>query len=321
MATAVLFERDDVSEIEDWSERLPKLGRRSILWIDLEQPSDDDIAKVAEQLELEQATVERLRNPQRGHASFGDFEHYLHVTAFAPCGDEDRTLARVSCLVGERWVVTVHDAPLAVLEKFRKRTTGSGEIGELDGLEFLATLLEWVLTAYLDAFEQIEIELEDIETGAMRRELDSEDDALEQLVAMRQEIGTLRRALVSHRETILALTRPELEAIASSRSAERFSELRARLEEAVQAARDSRDSVVGSFDVLIATTGQRTNEIMKVLTLASVLLLPGAVVAGIFGMNFRLAVFDDTAYFWVVLGGVLAFAALTLVAARMRHWI
>ena len=41
-----------------------------------------------------------------------------------------------------------------------------------------------------------------------------------------REIGRLRRALTSHREPILALTRPELEAIASSDSAERFSVLR-----------------------------------------------------------------------------------------------
>ena len=48
----------------------------------------------------------------------------------------------------------------------------------------------------------------------------------------------------------------------------------------MQAARDSRDSIVGSFDVLIAHTGYRTNEIMKVLTLASVLLAAGRIARG-----------------------------------------
>ena len=111
-------------------------------------------------------------------------------------------------------------------------------------------------------------------------DVDSKDEVLGRLVEVRREIGRLRRALTSHREMLLALTRPELEAIASSESAERFSSLRARLDEAVQAARDSRESVVGSFDVLIASTGQRTNDIMKVLTLVSVLILPGTLLAG-----------------------------------------
>jgi len=141
------------------------------------------------------------------------------------------------------------------------------------------------------------------------------------LVEMRREVGRLRRALVSHREVVLALTRPELEAIASSDSAERFTSLRDRLEEGVQASRDARESIVGSFDVLLASTGQRTNEIMKVLTLASVLLLPGALIAGNMGMNFEVEIFESAAYFWVVLVIIATVAVATLAVARAREWI
>jgi magnesium transporter len=149
----------------------------------------------------------------------------------------------------------------------------------------------------------------------------SEDGVLADLVAMRREVGRLRRALVAHRKVVLALTRPELEAIASSDSAERFLALRRRLEEAVQASRDTRDSIVGSFDVLFASTSRRTNEIMKVLTLASVLLLPGALIAGVMGMNFKVGVFETAAYFWVVVGSIVAVALATLAVARAREWI
>ena len=89
----------------------------------------------------------------------------------------------------------------------------------------------------------------------------------------------------------------------------------------MQAARDSRDSVVGSFDVLIARTGHRTNEIMKVLTLASVLLLPGALVAGVLGMNFKVGLFEHAELFWVVLAFIVAVALATLAIARVRRWI
>ena len=97
--------------------------------------------------------------------------------------------------------------------------------------------------------------------------------------------------------------------------------MRDRLEAAVQAARDSRESVVGSFDVLLASTGQRTNEIMKVLTLVSVLILPGTLLAGVMGMNFKLGLFTEDAYFWVVIAAMVLVAIVTLVVARMRDWI
>ena len=239
------------------------------------------------------------------------------MTACAP--GEDGGLVRIDCLVSKRWVVTVHEEPLEVLERFRERACGSGDTGRLDGLELLADLLEWVLESYFDAFEDIELVLEDIDTTSMAPgDVDSKDEVLGRLVEVRREIGRLRRALTSHREMLLALTRPELEAIASSESAERFSSLRARLDEAVQAARDSRESVVGSFDVLIASTGQRTNDIMKVLTLVSVLILPGTLLAGIMGMNFKLGLFGEEIYFWIVLAAMVVIALATLGIARIR---
>jgi Mg2+ and Co2+ transporter CorA len=60
---------------------------------------------------------------------------------------------------------------------------------------------------------------------------------------------------------------------------------------------------------------------MKVLTLASVLLLPGALVAGVLGMNFKVGFFEHSGLFWVVLALIASFAVATLAAARARRWI
>ena len=89
----------------------------------------------------------------------------------------------------------------------------------------------------------------------------------------------------------------------------------------MQEARDARDAIVGSFDVLIARGGQRTNEIMKVLTLASVILLPGALIAGVMGMNFKVGLFDDPNLFWVVLAVIVLIAPVTIGLAKLWRWI
>lgn len=313
MSTALLFDHREVDEV-DWSGSLPRLGRSAVLWIDLEGPDDGELERLADVLDLDSRAIERRENPE-----FADYGDHIQITASAP--NESRTLVIVTCLVSERWVVTIHEEPVEMLETFRERAAGSGATGQLDGLEFLANLLEWAIESYFHAFEEIEASLEEIDTRAMSGDVEEREDVVEKLVERRREIGRLRRALTSHREAILALTRPELEAIATSSSAARFSELRGRLEEAVQAARDSREAVVGAFDVIIASTGQRTNEIMKFLTLASVLLLPGTLIAGVMGMNFKLGVFETAAYFWLVLAAMLVVALVTLAIARMRDWI
>ena len=302
----------------DWTDSLPRVGRSAILWIDLEELTDVDVTRLVDAFELEDGTAHDLRD-DRTEPRLVDHGGYLHVTAFG-LSDERKT-ARVDCLVSERWLVTIHDEPVEVVDRFRQLAEGSGSVGLLDGLGFLANLLEWALSSYFDAFEALEQDLEEVDAKAMSGTVSSTDEVLSELVEMRREVGRLRRALVSHREVVLSLTRPELEAIASSDSAERFTSLRDRLEEAVQASRDTRESIVGSFDVLLASTGQRTNEIMKVLTLASVLLLPGALIAGVMGMNFDVGIFDTAAYFWIVLVVIAGVAVATLAVARVREWI
>ena len=60
---------------------------------------------------------------------------------------------------------------------------------------------------------------------------------------------------------------------------------------------------------------------MKVLTLTSVILLPGALIAGVMGMNFKVGLFNHAWLFWIVLTAIVAIAPPTLGAAKQRRWI
>ena len=122
-------------------------------------------------------------------------------------------------------------------------------------------------------------------------------------------------------EALVALTHPELEALGDNASGERFQSLFKRFESTLQEARDAREAIVGSFDVLIARGGHHTNQIMKVLTLTSVILLPGALIAAVMGMNFKVGLFDNPTLFWVVIAAIIGVAPLTIGVAKLRHWI
>ena len=144
---------------------------------------------------------------------------------------------------------------------------------------------------------------------------------LSRLVELRRRIGSLRRALAPHREVVSSLAHPELDALSTELSGQLFANLERRVTQALDAARDTKESTFGSFDLLVARIGQRTNEIMKVLTLGTVILLPATVLGGIMGMNFKVGLFEYTWLYWVVIAAMLVIAALVLAVARVRHWI
>ena len=319
MSEAILFDRDKVERLDDLADRPRRLGGSKLLWVDVDRESEESSHAVAEAFGLDTHTSECLAS-SKDRAVFNDRGRYIHVTTYAPDEDEEGELIALECVVGESWVVTAHDKPIPVLEEFADRVSGSGDTGSLDGPAFLAALLEWVLGAYSAAFERIEQRLEEFDIQAMRGDGEPDSD-IERLVKMRQEVGQLRRALAAHRTALVSLTHPELEALGDHASSERFQSLLSRFESTVQEARDARDAVVGSFDVLIARGGHRTNEIMKVLTLTSVILLPGALIAGIMGMNFKVGLFDEAMLFWVVVGVVAAIAPVTIFFAKQRRWI
>ena len=323
MLTAYLFDRKHGTKVETWTESLRGLSKDELLWVDLTAPSEEEARQVTEAFGLGSGV--NLDASER-KASLAQEAGYLEVTAVAvsdaePDVENERVV--LECFVGPNWLLTAHNAAIAVIEEFRETASGEGELGALDAPSFLANLLEWVVASYLRAFDEIEAELEKFDVEALTAPSRDPDAQIKLLIEARQRVGELRRSLAPHRDVFAALGHSEFDPLSSEASSERFVELTARLDSALASARDVKDAIASSFDVLIVRTEHRTNEIIKVLTLVSILLLPGALLAGIAGMNvnFKPEVFADSALFWLVTATVIAIAVTSLVLARVRHWI
>lgn len=323
MLSAYLFDQRHGESVAAWADALQHLEGSQVLWLDLLDISDSEEAEVKDALGLKDLDICGV-----GHemAALTQREDYLEVTAVYVAETEDGSApqsAAIHCFVGENWVLTSHAIELALIDEFRERAEGQGEIGVLDAPTFLASLLGSVITSYQRAFDKIEIDLEKFDLEALRSARADAEDRIGVLVDVRRQVGALRRSLVPHREVFVALSQREFDPVSTEQSAKSFNELAVKTDAALAAALDAKNAITGSFDVVIARTEHRTNEIMKVLALASILLLPGAVIAGVMGMNinFSAHVFASSALFWAVLAVIALLAVATLGAARIKHWI
>jgi magnesium transporter len=181
-------------------------------------------------------------------------------------------------------------------------------------------VLDWHLNSYLRAVEAVQTAIDEVDELLLKPRSD-EPRLLERLLQLRTRITRLRRALSPLRDVIGPLSNPHSDLLFSTTAATDFQRLLQRLENALEEVNTSREMIAVSFDIHMTKVSENTNDIMKRLTLASVLLLPAVLLAGVMGMNFKIPWFEEPTNFWVTVFAMGFLAVCTLVYARFRKWL
>ena len=183
-------------------------------------------------------------------------------------------------------------------------------IGLLSAPLFVAALLDGLVTSYFEAVDDLEVRVDELDAAALAG--NTKRDLLVDLVTLRRRTGALRRVISSHRPVFASLAWADFDRLAETDAAGHFQMVADRYERAVTSAENSREILIGSFEIHMTRTAQRTNDVMKVLTLVSVLLLPGALLAGLMGMNVPVPLNkDDPLAFWFIVVLILVTAMIT----------
>ena len=302
---------DEVLELDDALGKEP--SERQLLWIDIAGPMPEGLVeRLTETFSLDETTAHALETSvaEPAYAVHGS---YLHVTVTAePDPDRPRQSPWLTAVAAPNAVITYHEEPITFLDDLDDEVRADAAYGLLDSQSFLATLLHVTATSYLRAVDRIEEDVEKLDVRSLRDR--GRKDLLADLVEVRTRIAALRRLLAGHRFVYGALEGvvlgdPDDDA---DKAAKALASAGARYADAMAAVESARDLVLGSFNVYSTLTAQRTNDTMKVLTLVTVLLLPGSVIAGLLGMNVLVPLNkDDPMSFWIVVAG--------FVDARRRH--
>ena len=295
---------------------------RQLLWIDITGAiEEDEVEQLGRRFALGHETRRAIERPV-DRPSLRVHQSYFHVSVAAEPepvrGKDPRWLHLVAA---KNVVISRHAEPLRLLDSIDQRITSDATVGAVEGAEFVALILDEVVTSYFAATDELEEAIDDLDAASLR---DSRrDGVLNELVLLRRKIADLRRVMSRHRAVFPALGGPDMRQVVGTPDAVADLQLvAARFDAAVGAVEGTRESLLGSFDVYMTRTAQRTNDVMKVLTIATVLLLPGTVVAGLLGMNVIVPLNkDDPGSFWLVVVGVVTLAVVVLVAARIRRWI
>jgi Mg2+ and Co2+ transporter CorA len=315
-------ERD--REVELDAKLVKSLSDTNLLWVDLDAIDEGRLAEVAGTLGLPEQAVGGIaeRESMAEMVRFPDCIR-LRLVAVQPAEPDGRRrrmpmleMATIDIVAAQNMVVTAHEGTVAAFDAFNSSMHGDTRLGTLDAATFMAALVDQVLASYLEAVEEIERRVDALDELALRSP--DPDSFLDETVAARRRVGVLRRALAPLRVALVPLGRPDVEIPELGKP---WPGVLDRLERTIDAVENARELVIGSFDVYMARSAERTNDIMKTLTILNAILLPAAVVAGVMGMNFRVPFFDEPANFWFVIAAMVTLATGILAFSRWRRWI
>jgi magnesium transporter len=213
-------------------------------------------------------------------------DHLFLVTQGFTCASvrvQELVLHELHAFLGERYLVTVHASPVPALELVWKRLV-SDATAFSRGVDFVYYLVaDLMVDGHFPLLDRIADELEELEDVVLAN---PNEQQLARIFRLKRNLVAMRKVLSPQRDTMAMLTRrgdPYVQERTSVYFRDVYDHL-SRINESIEA---NRDLLGNALDAYLSAVSNRTNEIMKYLTLLSAVFLPLAFVVGFFGQNFE----------------------------------
>jgi len=267
-------------------ELFAKMDPKKVNWIDVRGLGNLDLLRaLAEKFKFHRLAIEDVLTSQR--PKIERFHDHIFIIVDVPSEDSagEVVITQAAIFLGKHYVVTLqedmqHDHFEPIRERLR---TGRGYARER-GPDYLCyALLDTVIDLMFPVLENTGDTIEELEDEMLEH---PDQSTLRRLYDLKRVLLQLRRAVWPAREIFNALLRDDTGLVASG--TQLF--LRDCYEHTIQIIElieNYRDITSGLMDLYLSSLGQRTNDIMRVLTVISSVFIPLTFLAGVYGMNFN----------------------------------
>jgi magnesium transporter len=292
-----------------------------LLWAeaDVRDLSEKDVALIADEFSLHRLAVEDATETKQ-RPKLDPYEAQLFVV-FHELNEIGRQLepVQISCFVGERYVLTLHDGAQRMLDEAKRRwAVRQEELGQ--GPAFLLyTLLDVIVDDYERIADELEEEMENLEAIA----LDAPTTPIQQdLYSVKQRVARLRRYAVPV-SRILEWVRDSADRTGfPEESRPLFRDVYDHLMRITDQVRSIDDLSGAVIDLQRAEQAHQLSEVNKKLTAWAAIIATPTFIASVYGMNFALEPDTGTAFgFWFALVLMAGAAIVLYVYFRRRRWL
>lgn len=296
----------------------------NLTWVNIENPTEQETEYLAQNyhfhpLDLDDC-LSRIQRPK-----IDEYKDYLFLVFHFPVFNKDArvtTPSQLSVFIGENYLITLHKGELKPLVKLFREC----QVDEESQQEYfsqgsgylLYRLIDRLVDYCLPILSKVGDNIEDTEDSVFS---DRMRGTIKEISILRRDIISFRRIIWPMRAVIGSLE-PKIRRFSTMDMTVYFGDIVDHVDKIWDTLDEYKEVIEGLNDTYDSLATDRTNEVMRILTVIATILLPITVVASIFGMNIPLGPFSDSPYSalyislicLVIIGGMLYFF-------RRQHWI
>jgi magnesium transporter len=315
--------RKDISPTE-----FPELIRnqQGLLWVDFVSEPPETCLPILQAFKFHPLAIDDAL--QETHVpKLDDWGDYLYIVLNYMNANENGTsweteVDELDIFLGKNYIVTHHDHPISAIDD-TWAACGRDERNVQDGADHLLyKITDNLVAGYMPAVEKIDSAIDQIEDQVFDR---PSPRTLEKLFALKRVLLAMRRIILPQREVLNKLARDDYQVI-DPKDRIFFRDIYDHLVRLHDLNESLRDLVGGALDMYLSVVNNRMNEIMKTLTIITVLFMPLTFLTGYFGMNFfeplgTLKSWTTNPVFYLTLAIILLMPVGMYFWMRRRTWV
>jgi magnesium transporter len=293
----------------------------AVVWVDLAAPSIPESLILSDTFAFHPLSVEDAMAPVE-YPKAEEYNGYLYVILHGidfQAAHHGFATHDIDFFLGPNYLVTVHDGTSRSIVELRDHCPRNSKILGEGTVALFHRIVDSLIEHYRPEVEKLEDRLDALEKEVFE---DPRPSLVREILDEKRDVSSLRRVITPQRDVVSRLARRDFQIINTEMSF-RFRDVYDHLVRIADDALIFQDRITGILDAHLSNVSNRLNEVMKVLTVVSVIFMPLTLLAGLWGMNVALPRFpgQESGQFWWICGMCAVVIVAMLALFRRKRWI
>lgn len=301
--------------------RLVRADKGLILWVDLDNATDEEIKAILEGVfQFHPLAIEDCVTPS-DLPKIEDYEDYVFMVTHAVefTRKAKFATAELDLFLGKDFLVTFHRSPLRSVATLRERAAKNTTLAPRGPDRLAHSLLDLMIDNFAPVIDELRGELEEIEELVLKKS--SPEGFMHEMLHVRSDFSKLRQIVRPQRDLIERLARGDSKMIRNT-LIPYFRDLRDNLVRIEDAAAGYHERLLLAFDIYLNKASFEASEGIKFLTAITAITIPVMAIGTWYGMNFEFMHELHSPYgYKAVIAVTLLTTVFTLFWLKRKKWL